>query len=553
MSAHERQAPCSSPLGIGDCALVAFARAPERVRPPPIIGACAMNDALIAAATAAFPADVPGITLGAVVHDGQIDPQPLVRLPLSMMTRHGLIAGATGTGKTKTLQLIAEQLSAQGVPVFLADVKGDVSGVAMAGVSNAKIEERATAIGYPWAASAFPVELLSLTGATGGQLRATVSSFGPLLMAKVLDLNETQASVLSLVFKYCDDKGLLLLDLSDLRAVLTYLTGDGAADLKAYGGMSKATVGVLLRNIMNLESQGADKFFGEPAFDLDDLFSVERDGRGLISVLALSDVQDKPALFSTFMLWMLAELYATLPEVGDVDKPRLVFFLDEAHLLFADASGAMQDEIEKVTRLIRSKGVGVFFVTQHPRDIPVTVLGQLGNRVQHALRAFTPDDEKQLRATARTIPKTTFYDVEATLTSLATGQALISTLTEKGTPTLPFACHLVPPASRMGPLTPAEIAPRLTTPQAKKYTTAIDRDSAREVLERQYAATAHLEAGTAAATAAKSPAAAAQSAREDEGMLGVFLRSPVARTIAVTVAGSITRSLLGTLMGKKRR
>ena len=512
-----------------------------------------MNDALLAAAAAAFPADIPGVTLGAVVHEGAIDPRPLVRLPLSMMTRHGLIAGATGTGKTKTLQLMAEQLSAQGVPVFLADVKGDLSGITMAGETNAKVEERAGATGYKWQPAAYPVELLSLTGATGGQLRATVSSFGPLLMSKVLGLNETQASVLSLVFKYCDDKGLLLLDLSDLREVLQYLTDEGAADLKDYGNMSKATVGVLLRNIIGLEQQGADKFFGEPAFDLDDLFSVERDGRGLISVLSLTDVQDKPALFSTFMLWMLAELYATLPEVGDVDKPKLVFFLDEAHLLFDDSSDAMRDEIEKVTRLIRSKGVGVFYITQHPRDIPVTVLGQLGNRVQHALRAFTPDDEKQLRATARTIPKTDFYDVEATLTSLATGQALISTLTVKGTPTLPFACHLVPPSSRMGPLTSQELAPRLMTPQAKKYAVAVDRESAREVLEARHTATANAEAADAASAPTAAESRAQKASREEPGVLGSFLRSPVGRSIAVAVAGTLTRTLLGALTGKRRR
>ena len=450
---------------------------------------------------------------------------------------------------------MAEQLSAQGVPVFLADVKGDLGGIAMAGEANAKVAERATATGYKWAGSSFPVELLSLTGTTGGQLRATVSSFGPLLMAKVLGLNETQASVLSLVFKYCDDKGLLLLDLSDLRSVLQYLTDEGAADLKDYGNMSKATVGVLLRNIIGLEQQGADKFFGEPAFDLDDLFSVERDGRGLVSVLELTDVQDKPALFSTFMLWMLAELYATLPEVGDVAKPKLVFFLDEAHLLFDDSSDAMRDEIEKVTRLIRSKGVGVFYITQHPRDIPVSVLGQLGNRVQHALRAFTPDDEKQLRSTARTIPKTDFYDIEATLTSLATGQALVSTLTVNGTPTLPFACHMVPPASRMGPLTPEEIAPRLMTPQAKKYATAVDRESAREVLEARHAAAEKAEAEDAASEAAAKPAKASKSAsaREEPGALGSFLKSPVGRSIAVAVAGTLTRTLLGALTGKRRR
>jgi DNA helicase HerA-like ATPase len=300
----------------------------------------------------------------------------------------------------------------------LSDVKGDLSGVGAAGVPNDRINQRVKDTGFAWNPTAFPVEFLSLTGQKGAQLRATVSAFGPLLLSKVLGLNDTQTSVLTLVFKYCDDKGLALLDFPDLRAVLQYLAGDGADELKSYGGMSKQTVGVLLREMVELEQQGAEAFFGEPEFDIDDLMQTERDGRGLVSILELSDVQDKPALFSTFLLWMLASLYNQLPEVGDIDKPKLVFFFDEAHLLFDGASKALLDEVEKVVRLIRSKGVGIFFITQSPKDIPADVLGQLGNRVQHALRAFTADDDKALKAAARTFPKTSFYDIEETLTTL---------------------------------------------------------------------------------------------------------------------------------------
>ena len=442
---------------------------------------------VIDAARAAFPASGPAITLGAVVHGGAVHPEPLVAIPLAMLNRHGLIAGATGTGKTKTLQLIAEQLSRAGVPVFVSDVKGDLSGIAAAGSPHPKVDERSTATGYAWNAQAMPVEFLSLTGARGAQLRATVSSFGPMLLAKVLGLNDTQTSVLTLVFKYCDDHGLLLLDLADLRAALQHLVGDGATELADYGGLSKQTVGVLLRELVELEAQGAEGFFGEPEFELEDLLQVERDGRGLVSVLELPDVQDKPRLWSTFMLWMLATLYNELPEAGDLDKPKLVFFFDEAHLLFAEASPALLEQVERVVRLIRSKGVGVFFISQSPKDVPPTVLGQLGHRVQHALRAFTADDEKALKSAARTFPKTTLYDIEETLTTLGIGQALVTVLAPNGVPTPPFATHLVPPCSRMGPLTDAELAERTRTPQVRKYATAVDRESARELLAKKLA------------------------------------------------------------------
>src|SRR5215216_5969711 len=407
-----------------------------------------MRAEIVDAARKAYASTGNAITLGAVLSDGECHPEPIVQMPLAMLNRHGLIAGATGTGKTRTLQLVAEQLSRAGVPVFLSDVKGDLSGVAAAGVPNDRINQRIKDTGFDWNPTAFPVEFLSLTGKKGAQLRATVSAFGPLLLSKVLGLNDTQTSVLTLVFKYCDDKGLALLDFSDLRAVLQYLAGDGADELKSYGGMSKQTVGVLLREMVELEQQGAEAFFGEPEFDIDDLIQTERDGRGLVSILELSDVQDKPALFSTFMLWMLATLYGDLPEVGDVEKPKLVFFFDEAHLLFDGANKALLDQIEQTVRLIRSKGVGVFFITQSPKDVPPGVLGQLGHRVQHALRAFTEDDDTALRAAARTFPKTKLYDIQETLTTLGIGEALVSTLAPTGVPTPPFATRMAPPASR---------------------------------------------------------------------------------------------------------
>jgi uncharacterized protein len=505
-----------------------------------------MDPKLIEAVQSTFPS-VPGtLTVGAVVHQGECHPAPSVGLPVGLMNRHGLIAGATGTGKTKSLQLLTEQLSAAGVPVFVSDVKGDLSGLAVPGEENDRIRTRAADTGYAWKPSSVPAEFLSLSGALGSQLRATVSSFGPLLLSRVLGLNPTQTSVLTMVFKYCDDRELLLLDFDDLRAVLQFLSGDGADELKDYGGMSRASVGVLLREMIELESQGAGRFFGEPEFDLDDLLVVEPDGRGRVSVLELQDVQDRPALFSTFMLWMLAELYQQLPEVGDADKPKLVFFLDEAHLLFDDASEALGDQIEQVVRLIRSKGVGIFFVTQSPKDVPAEVLGQLGHRVQHALRAFTEDDEKALRAAARTFPKTDFYDIQTTLTSLGIGEALVTTLTPSGVPTQPFATRVVPPSSRMGPLDPQELQARnALSPMVRKYAQAVDRESAEEVLEKRSAAAdnARQQAEAQAPAAGRQPAA-----RQEKSVLEQVLKSPVTRT----VAGAITRGLMGAIFGSSR-
>jgi hypothetical protein len=510
-----------------------------------------VDETVLAAARSAFPAGPPAITLGAVVHDGAAHPEPTVRLALPMMNRHGLIAGATGTGKTKTLQLIAEQLSSAGVPVFLADVKGDVSGVAAPGEPSPRVAQRASETGYAWTPAGFPVEFLSLTGARGAQLRATVSSFGPLLLAKVLGLNETQSSVLAMVFKYADDRGLLLLDFSDLRAVLQHLTGPGAGDLADYGGMSKQTVGVLLREMVELEQQGAGAFFGEPEFDLNDLLQVAPDGRGVMSVLELQDVQDKPALSSTFMMWMLARLYHSLPEAGDLDKPKLVFFFDEAHLLFEGASKAFREQVEQVARLIRSKGVGVFFVTQSPKDVPPDVLAQLGNRVQHALRAYTPDDEKALRAAARTFPKTSFYDVEETLTTLGIGEALVTVLNTNGVPTPPFAVRMIPPSARMSPLEEHEMAQRLSeSTQVREYAKAVDRESAREMLAARATADARtLPADAPPGAPASTRGERSRSPREPRSALEEALNSPLART----VAGVVTRGLMGALLGGTRR
>jgi len=506
---------------------------------------------LLAAARATFPPGEPGsaITLGAVVAAGECHPEPLVAIPLRMMNRHGLIAGATGTGKTKTLQLLAEQLSAAGVPVFVSDVKGDLGGLAMPGTPSPRLDERVKATGTSWKPAGCPVEFLSLSGALGAQLRATVSSFGPMALAKVLGLNDTQTSVLAMVFKFCDDRGLPLLDFADLRTVLLYLSGDGAQELAHYGGMSKASVGVLLREMVELEQQGAGKFFGEPEFEVADLLEAPAGGGpARISVLSLSDVQDKPALFSTFMMWMLARLYQELPEVGDVEKPKLVFFLDEAHLLFKGASKAFVEQIEQVVRLVRSKGVGVYFITQSPKDIPANILGQLGNRVQHALRAFTPDDEKALRAASRTFPKTAFYDIQQTLTTVGIGEALVTVMADNGAPTLPFVCRMIPPGSRMGPLTPEERKPLLATPQVRHYATAIDRDSAHEMLTRRMRKppppdeSVNDEFGT--------PETAPQEERAPSGSSwSEILNSPIARTIA----SQVTRGLMGALLGPPPR
>ena len=489
------------------------------------------------------------ITLGGALQGGAVLSEPKIRIPLGMMNRHGLVAGATGTGKTKTLQLLTDQLSAAGVPVFVADIKGDLSGLAMPGEPSDRVAQRAKDVGWAWTPAGAPVEFVSLTGALGVQLRATVASFGPLLLAKVLGLNETQTSVLTLVFKYCDDAQLPLLDFSDLRAVLQFLTGDqGKEALSGLGGMSAATVGVLLRKMVELEMQGADQFFGEPEFDVLDLLATTRDGRGVVTCLELSDVQDKPKLFSTFMMWMLAELYQNLPEAGDLDKPKLVFFFDEAHLLFDDASKALLEQVEQVVRLIRSKGVGVYFITQTPKDVPADVLAQLSNRVQHALRAHTPDDETALRATVRTFPRTEFYDLGGTLTSLGIGEAIITVLDPRGVPTPVVATRLIPPASRMGPLTPEELQADIRQSDLlARYGKAVDRESAREMLA------ARLAPPEPRAAPAPAPTGGGRGGMSAGGKLGTAVVAALGTTMARTVGRALARGVLGMLTGKKSR
>src|SRR3954468_19303561 len=400
----------------------------------------------------AYTFEGPTLDLGRGVHDGAVVPEAAVKVPLATMNRHGLIAGATGTGKTKTLQGLAEQLSAAGVPVFAADVKGDVSGLAAPGEAGGPAEKRMAELGLPFSPAAFPVEFLSLGGiGPGVPVRSTVSDFGPQLLAKVLEANETQEQSLGLVFHYADEKGLPLLDLSDLRALLTFLdSDDGKAELEGIGGLSSQTVGVLLRALVELEDGGGNELFGEPQLDVADLLRTAPDGRGVISCLELPAVQDKPKLFSTALMWLLAELFESLPEVGDVDKPKLVFFFDEAHLLFDGATKAFVDSVEQTVRLIRSKGVGVFFVTQTPKDLPADILGQLGNRVQHALRAFTPGDAKALKATVRTFPKSDYYDLEELLQQLGIGEAAVTILSESGVPTPVVDTKLGPPPRRLG-------------------------------------------------------------------------------------------------------
>ncbi len=428
------------------------------------------------------------LPMGAALRDGTVFADLPVSASMALLNRHGLVAGATGTGKTKTLQGLAEKLSAAGVPVFLADLKGDLSGLAARGEASPKVLERAQSCGVTFAPASFPVEFLSLTGTHGAPVRATVADFGPLLLAKALDLNDTQASVLALVFKFADDQGLPLLDLPDLRAVVAWLAGDDPPDLSHYGGIAKSTAGVLARKLTELEAQGAAAFFGEPAFDVRDLLRQAPDGRGVISILELADVQDRPRLFSTFLMWLLAELYEELPERGDADRPLLVFFFDEAHFLFDDAPKALEEQITHVVRLIRSKGVGIFFVTQTPKDVPADVLGQLGNRVQHALRAYTPDDAKKLRATVGTFPRTAFYDLEETLTTLGTGEAVVSVLAPDGTPAPVVACRMLPPASRMAPLAESEFVTAMgASLLGARLGKGVDRESAREMLAARMA------------------------------------------------------------------
>ena len=469
----------------------------------------------VAVIRAGYAVEGAALEIGALVN-GDAMPDVPVRIPLAMTNRHGLVAGATGTGKTKTLQVLAEQLSAAGVPVFAADIKGDLSGIAVAGQSSEKLLARAEGIGQQWVGAASPTEFYCLGGIGHGvPVRATVSSFGPLMLSKVLGLNDTQESSLALVFLYADQNGLPLVGLDDLRAVIQFLTSDeGKAELAELGGLSKATAGVILRELITFAADGADVFFGEPEFDTAHFLRTTADGRGIVSLLEVPGVADKPALFSTFLMWLLADLFNDLPEVGDLDKPKLVFFFDEAHLLFRDASKDFLAAITQTVRLIRSKGVGIFFVTQSPKDVPADVLGQLGSRVQHQLRAFTPDDAKALKAAVSTYPNSG-YELDQVLTTLGIGEAVVTVMNEKGAPSPVAWTRLRAPQGSMDPA-PADVvaAAIAASPLLAQYGTPVDRASAYEMLTGRMNAAAEAEAAREQAEAARE-AAEAQTEQKD--------------------------------------
>ena len=540
-------------------------------------GQPAEQDPIAAAVATGYAFEGPALELGGLMLDADRLSDVHVKIPLGMLNRHGLVAGATGTGKTKTLQLMAEQLSAHGVPVFAADIKGDLSGLSTPGEGNPKVTSRAASVGQQWSATGFPVEYYALGGeGTGIPLRATMTSFGPTLLSKVLGLNDTQESSLGLVFHYADRAGLPLLDLADLRAVVSWLTSDeGKPDLKELGGLSSATAGVILRELIALEDQGAEAFFGEPELDTRDLLRTTADGKGLISLVELPNLQDRPAVFSTFLMWLLADLFHELPEIGDPEKPSLVFFFDEAHLLFADASKDFLQAITQTVRLVRSKGVGVFFVTQAPTDVPDEVLAQLGSRVQHQLRAATPNDAKALKATVNTYPTSEYDDLGKVILSLGIGEAVVTVMNERGAPTPVAWTRLRAPESRMGPADATAMTASVDTSSLKaKYATAVDRESAREMLaakvqagaeaaEREQAAKKQQKApaedhvGYPKGTTRKPSTSRSRSSGGGSGgggggggTVADVLKSPVARDLMRTAAREIVRGVFG--VGRRR-
>lgn len=463
-----------------------------------------------------------------------------VSLTLRLGNRHGLIAGATGTGKTVSLQVLAEGFSANGVPVFMADVKGDLAGMSQIGGGNPKLEDRAKQIGYTLTYSAYPVVFWDVFGQQGHPVRATVSEMGPLLLSRMLQLNETQEGVLNLAFKLADDDGLMLLDMKDLRALLQHVA-DNAKDLTTeYGNVSSATIGTIQRALLVLEQQGGEAFFGEPALDLNDLMRTSLDGKGIINVLASDKLMQSPKLYATFLLWLLSELYEQMPEVGDLDKPKLVFFFDEAHLLFDDAPKALIEKVEQVVRLIRSKGVGVYFVTQNPIDVPETILGQLGNRVQHALRAFTPRDQKAVNSCAETMRPNPDFDTSEVITQLAVGEALVSFLEDKGTPMVTQRTFVHPPSSRLGAITPEERTATIArSPVKGVYETAVDRESAYEKLQQK--------AQTVAEEAPPPNRRQEPTMGDQAGKVIGAMATSVARSAGTQIGRQLIRGLLGSL------
>lgn len=483
------------------------------------------------------------ILLGSALLDGSPQKDAQVKLPLKTLNRHGLIAGATGTGKTVTLQIIAENICAKGVPVLMMDLKGDLSGIAKEGTINSKIEERHKATGIPFKPAATTVEFLTLSKEKGARLRATVSEFGPVLFSKVLNLNATQSGIVAIVFKYADDKKLPLLDLRDFKSLLNYIGDEGKDEIrKNYGNVSPASLSTILRSVIELESQGAEIFFGERSFDVNDLVRLDGSGKGICSIIRLVDIQDKPKLFSTFMLCLLAEVYQTFPEAGDLEKPRLCIFIDEAHLIFKEASQALLDQIESIIKLIRSKGVGIYFCTQNPYDVPDAVLAQLGLKIQHALRAFTEKDRKAIRKTAENYPISEFYKTDELLTSLGIGEALVTCLNEKGSPTPLAATHFRAPASRIGILTPDEISSCVAASSiASGYNEVIDRESAFELLNKKLTAASEEEEAEVPKVKKTKPA------KEEKSTIEKLSENTMIRQVGRTVVREVARGLLGVL------
>jgi len=481
------------------------------------------------------------IKIGAAILEGAVIPEAEIFLPLKTMNRHGLVAGATGTGKTKSFQMIAEGLSDASVPVLLMDIKGDLSGIGAAGTVNDKIADRYQTLKMEYSGKSYPVDLLTLSQQKGVKLKATVSEFGPVLLTKILGLNDTQGGAVAMIFKYCDDNKLPLVDLKDFIKVLQYAGNEGKKDLQAtYGNISTTSMGTILRKVIELQQQGADTFFGEKSFEVEDLMRISDDGRGMISILRVTDLQDRPKLFSTFMLQMLAELYAVCPEEGDADKPKLVIFIDEAHLIFQEASKALLEQIETIIKLIRSKGIGIYFCTQNPMDIPASVLGQLGLKIQHALRAFTAADRTTIKQTAQNYPETTFYKTENLITQLGIGEALVTILNEKGIPTPLAQVMMLTPKSRMDVLTDAEIDNIVSHSKlVTKYNQVIDSNSAYEML------TAKLQEA-----AANSPAivsATQKTAKPEESTFEKVANNTIVKSMMRTAGNTIVRNLLGSL------
>lgn len=492
--------------------------------------------------------------IGIAMLEGQVVDRLMVNIPFKTMNRHGLIAGATGTGKTKSLQMLTETLSNNSIPVMVMDIKGDLSGLAMPGAANPKVEERCKWMNIAFKPNASPAELLTLTDAAGVRLRATVSEFGPILISKILGLNDTQGGVVAMIFKYCDDNKMPLLDLKDFIKVLQYIGAEGKEEIeKTYGKISTTTTGTILRKVIELQQQGADAFFGELSFDVEDLMRISDDGRGVVSILRCMELQDRPKLFSTFMLQLLSELYATCPEEGDLEKPKLILFIDEAHLIFQEASDALLQQIETVIKLIRSKGIGIFFVTQNPMDVPASVLGQLGLKIQHALRAFTAADRKTIKQTAENYPITDFYQVDELITQLGIGEAFVTMLNEKGIPTPLVHCMMAPPMTRMDVLTDGEVLDLTNKSKlVKKYAEVIDNESAYEILTKKLEANAvAVEEAEAAEQKAKEEAKAEKSSSKEKGILD----SPILKQVGRTAASVLTRGLLGALGlgGRKKK